>query len=82
MKSISCKQAVDIILKKEEGKNSLLQYPKLWYHLWICPLCRYFLNQNKLINKLVAKRRKDQQYHLTDIEKNEIINHVLKQDKG
>lgn len=81
MKSISCKEAVDFILKKEEGKLSFSQHLKLWYHLWICPLCRYFLDQSKVINKLVARQSKNQEHRLTKDEKEGIIHHVLDRSK-
>jgi predicted transposase YbfD/YdcC len=44
---ITCKQAVDYISKKEEGKITLWQRIQLKWHLSICSLCKLFAKQNK-----------------------------------
>jgi hypothetical protein len=79
MRSISCKEAVGYILKKEEGKLSVIGHLKLWQHLVICSLCRIFSSQNKLINKLVHQK-KDAEYKLSEDEKESIIRQVLNRD--
>ena len=53
---ISCKQAVDCISKKEEGKLSGNQRFQLWQHLAICKFCRSFSKQNKLLTSIFKKR--------------------------
>ncbi len=53
---ISCKQAVDFISKKEEGKLSLVQRTQLVSHLAICGFCRAFDKQNKLLTSFFNKR--------------------------
>jgi hypothetical protein len=76
MKTISCKEAVDFMLKKEERKLSFRDQLKLWRHLLICNLCAIFLKQNNLINS-AAKRRQQNQYQLTEDDKEKIIRNVL-----
>jgi hypothetical protein len=76
MRSISCKEAVDFMLKKEEGKLSLWNQVKLWQHMMICTLCAIFYKQNKLINN-TAKLSKESPYQLTADDKETIIRNVL-----
>ena len=52
---ITCKQAVNYISKKEEGKLSAAQRFALWRHLAICSLCRLFSQQNKTIVKAIKE---------------------------
>lgn len=80
MKSISCKEAVDYIIKKEEGKLSLLQRISLWRHLAICSLCRIFSIQNDWINGGM-KRQNNRHLTLTVDEKEKIIQNVLDDKK-
>lgn len=78
MKSISCKDAVTLILKKEEGKLSLRQRLSLWRHLAICNLCRIFSSQNHLMN-LTMKSRQHKQTTLSQVEKETILRNVVNQ---
>lgn len=80
MKSISCKEAVDYILKREERKLSFLQRLSLWRHLAICSLCRIFTAQNTLINQALKKRQK-RVMPLSHVEKEKIIQHILDDNK-
>ncbi len=52
---ISCKQATQYILKKEEGKLSVKKRFQLWLHLGICSFCKLFMHQSIMINKTVKK---------------------------
>ena len=81
MKSISCKDAVTLILQKEEGKLSLWSKMKLWRHLAICSLCRIFAIQNNLLNEGM-KERQGKQLALSDEEKEKIIQNILEQKKN
>lgn len=76
MKSISCKEAVEYILKKEEQKLSLLQRMELWRHMAICSLCRIFAAQNRDINQAI-KQRKSNASALSTQDKEKIIRSVL-----
>jgi hypothetical protein len=76
MKSISCKEAVNFMLRKEEGKLSFWDRMCLWQHLVICSLCRIFLKQNDLMSNNV-KGSKETKYHLSEDEKQRIIRNVL-----
>jgi predicted metal-binding protein len=74
---ISCKQAVNFISKKEEGKISSGQRFALWHHLGECSLCRVFSVQNKIIGQaMVRQETRD----LTISEKEAIIKAVLQTD--
>jgi hypothetical protein len=81
MKSISCKDAVTLILQKEERKLSLWSKMKLWRHLAICSLCRIFAIQNNLLNEGM-KERQGKQLALSDEEKEKIIQNILEQKKN
>lgn len=76
MKSISCKEAVNFILRKEEGKLSFRERLSLWRHLTICSLCRIFSVQSDLINQAM-KERQARHFTLSDEEKETIIQNVL-----
>ena len=47
-----CKQATLLSLKKEEGKASILERVKLFYHLLYCIYCRRFIKQSAIINHI------------------------------
>jgi hypothetical protein len=73
---ITCKQAVDYISKKEEGKLSIGQRFQLWQHLFICRFCRLFLKQNKLIKK-AFQQKKDNEVSLSTEEKQKMADSIL-----
>jgi predicted anti-sigma-YlaC factor YlaD len=77
---ITCKKAVDLISKKEEGKLSAFQRFQLWRHLAECSLCRKFSAQNKLIAKAFGLRQPVDK--LTEKQKAEIIEKVLGSKPG
>ena len=76
---ITCKQAVDYISKKEEGKISLWQRIQLARHLAVCSLCRRFASQDKVIAEMF--RRDDQISRLTEDDKKKISDAVLGKQK-
>jgi hypothetical protein len=57
---ISCKQATEYIVKREEGKLTLGKRMLLWLHFCICGFCKFFAKQTKLIG--------DNAQHLNDFE--------------
>ena len=69
---ITCKQAVDYISKKEEGKLSAAQRFRLWKHLVICRFSRAFNRQNRLLTS-VFKRKKIEGPADETLNKNTII---------
>ncbi|HSF45023.1 MAG TPA: hypothetical protein VLA58_03405 [Chitinophagaceae bacterium] len=69
---ITCKKAVDLISKKEEGPLSVHQRFRLWRHLAECSLCRTFSAQNRLIAK-AFRLQQTKVGKLTDKEKEQII---------
>jgi hypothetical protein len=52
---ISCKQATEMMAKKEEGKISFANQIRLWYHLFICTCCKTFKKQDTLIVKHLSQ---------------------------
>lgn len=76
-REISCKQAVDFISKKEEGKLSSSQRFALWRHLAECSLCRTFSVQNKIIGKAM---KQIETRDLSAAEKEIIVKTVLKRE--
>lgn len=73
---ISCKQAVDYISKKEEGKLSTTQRFRLWQHLAACPLCRRYSAQNKLI---IQALKRIETLDLSVAEKEAIVRKILQE---
>lgn len=74
--SITCKQAVDYISKREESKLSASQRFGLWCHLLTCSLCRLFARQNKMIIKALKQQQEDDR-HLSPEEKQKMIDDIL-----
>lgn len=74
---INCRQAVDFISKKEEGKLSAQQRFKLWRHLSECSLCHTFSVQNKIMAQAAVQQ---ETRNLTVAEKEEIVTAVLQPD--
>ena len=71
---ISCRQATEMLAKKEEGKVSFANLFRLWYHTFICTCCKKFTKQDKLIvNHLKKITDNMPTTSLTDKEKNEMI---------
>ncbi|MEJ1238070.1 hypothetical protein WBG78_08075 [Chryseolinea sp. T2] len=79
MKRISCKEAVELILKKEEGRITFFQRISLSRHLLICSLCRIFSLQNSHINSAMSRKGADQ-LTLSAEDKEKIIRKVLDDD--
>lgn len=78
-KKITCKQAVDYISKKEDGKLSAGQRFRLWQHLAICSICRSFYKQNKIIRTAFANQPAEGE--LSDHDKERIIRSVLENEQ-
>ncbi|MBX9734300.1 MAG: hypothetical protein K2X37_09575 [Chitinophagaceae bacterium] len=74
---ISCKEAVDHINKKEEGKLSIWQKIQLWNHLAICVLCKRFSIQNKMLTKLFKQTDDFATHQFTNEEKKKIIDTLV-----
>jgi len=47
---ITCKQATEFIVKRDEGKLSLKNRCLLLLHLGICGFCKFFSKQSKFIS--------------------------------
>jgi len=73
--SVSCKQAIILLAKKEENKISLLERIILKIHLVICPPCKDYDIQDKMIRNAI--KTSPLEYSLTKDEKNVIIKTVI-----
>ena len=77
-RKISCKQEVDYISKKEEGKLSAAMRFALWRHLAVCSLCRIFSVQNKILRQAMTQEPGKE---LTHSEKEAIVKAVLETER-
>ena len=75
--TITCKKAVDYILRREEAKLLGKRRFSLWRHLQGCELCRCFLSQNKLLNDFVKIHYTLQAPQLSRVDKEQLINKAL-----
>lgn len=80
MQNISCRKAVDLILKKEEQKLTARQRFQLWKHLSVCSLCRIFSKQNQVI--ISEMKKGSEQNALSEAEKEKLIETALKSVDG
>lgn len=78
--NINCKQAVNYISIKEEGKLTAWKRFQLWKHLAGCSLCRVFNIQNKMIAKALSGHQLPVENTLTQEQKTEIAQAVLKKN--
>lgn len=58
---ITCKDATEMVVKKNQEKLSFSDWMKLQMHLLLCNLCRRFAIQNKFIDNAI--RKLDAQHH-------------------
>ena len=79
--TITCKKAVDLISKKEEGKLSAAQRVQLWRHLSDCSLCRTFSEQNKLMIKAWRQQLQHAPTHLSMTEKEMMIQAIVNREQ-
>jgi hypothetical protein len=70
---INCKQATEMISKREEKRLGLINYLGLQYHLAICSLCKLFAKQNQTIIKSMALVENQSAATLTESEKQQIV---------
>ncbi len=76
---ISCKQATELIIKKEHGKLMVTQDLQLQPHLAICSMCRLFEEQSAFIDIAFNKNKIIQETNLTNSEKEELSDSVKTQ---
>jgi hypothetical protein len=76
---ITCKQATEFIIKREEGKLPLKKHVLLWLHIGICGLCKLFASQSKLIGKNCSNMAEHVTESLTTTEKEALINTLERQ---
>lgn len=48
----SCEDATFLAVKKEEGRLTSREKTKLFFHLFICGICRRFVKQSRRLQKL------------------------------
>jgi hypothetical protein len=78
---ISCKEATQFILKKEEGKLTVMQRLQLWFHLVLCVFCTLFFKQNKILRHSASHLHAHTQATLSAAEKKALID-ALQPDKN
>ena len=79
--AITCKEAVDFISKKEEGKLSFRQRLQLRYHLFVCSLCRLFYKQNKNMIRALKNDKPVQTLTMAQSDKDALIKMMNDLDK-
>lgn len=79
---ISCKQATEYIVKKEEGKITLWQRYQLWRHLAICNLCKFFGKQDHLISSSLKQSGKHNHDALNNSDKDDFIKAMMEGKKN
>jgi hypothetical protein len=70
---ITCKQATEYVIKREEGKLPLKKHVLLWLHTGICGLCKLFSKQSRFISKNAAHLHEHIEDTLTQTDKEKII---------
>ncbi|MEI2710890.1 MAG: hypothetical protein V9E96_18025 [Chitinophagaceae bacterium] len=70
---INCKEATDLISKKEEKKLSAQQNIKLLFHLFLCRVCNFFYKQNNVIISSVSLMQKKSASSLSTNEKEQMV---------
>jgi len=79
---ISCKKATELTLKKADGRISLPQRLQLWQHQLVCVLCRRFVAQMNLLDKLFKRTQIIETESLSVEEKENIIALLREDDTG
>lgn len=75
---IDCRQATQLVSKREEKKLSSWEKIELAFHLFICKYCKAFAKNSELINRIISRPPKAQ---LSDSEK-EKMQKELEELKG
>ncbi len=70
---INCRQATELVIKKEHEKLPLKDRVNLLTHLAVCRFCRMFASQSSLIDRVFHKGKNIDNSHLTATEKEELI---------
>ncbi len=78
---ITCKEAVDFISKKEEGKLAFSQRLQLRFHLFLCNLCRLFYKQNKTMIKALKNDKPARMLTMNQSDKDALIKMMNDLDK-
>lgn len=76
---ITCREATEFIVKREEGKLTFKQRVQLWLHMGICGLCKLFAKQSKFISKMSSHLEGHLEESLTIEEKTQMIESLQKQ---
>ena len=76
---ITCKEATDLVSRKEEGRLTMVQRVQLWLHLATCSLCRLFSKQNRIMTAGARKAGQSATAGLSDADKTAMINNIRNQ---
>lgn len=76
---ITCKQATEFVVQRQEGKLSFKNRYKLWLHIGICGFCKLFKIQSDFIAKNSPHIHKHIDAALSTEEKEKMIANLQKQ---
>lgn len=75
---LNCKQATEMVIKKQSEKLGLMDRVNLFMHLSMCKFCNMFAKQNELIDASVRKLDDHQVEHMTEASKTRIVKEIQK----
>ncbi len=75
---LNCKQATEMVIKKQSEKLGLMDRLNLFMHLSMCKFCNMFAKQNELIDASVRKLDDHQAEHMTEASKTRIVKEIQK----
>lgn len=80
---LSCKEATELVEKREVTALTSRQRLQLKIHLWICSACRSYAKQSHLMNKMLERfvTSSTEEIHcMDDTSKAKILRHIKNTD--
>ncbi len=75
---LNCKQATEMVVRKESEKLGLMDRVNLYTHLSMCKFCSLFAKQNEIIDASVRKLDDAQIEHMPEASKIRITEKIQK----
>lgn len=75
---LNCKQATEMVIKKQTEKLGFMDKANLFMHLSMCKFCNLFAKQNELIDAGARKLDDVQSEHLSEASKTRIAENIQK----
>lgn len=75
---LNCKEATEMVIRKQSEKLGLMDRMNLFMHLSMCRLCSLFAKQNALIDRSVQQLDEKQPTHMPDEVKLKISDEINK----